>query len=676
MRRGSFLLAVCALGCQLVIGTEDRPVDPVREGCALPTGGGARLRFGNLLPSAATYDLCVRSSGGDYGRPILRGGGAACPRGFAYGEVSAPFAVPEGRLDVKVVVAGSTCAARAAAELEGIAAPRDTTTSVLNLTGPTLRAFRDDPAQTATDALQLRIVHASNAIGALDFGFAASARLPVELTSPLLRKPIAFGEATNPETIGPLGNADANGYLSLPRAPVNLVGARTGEKRAVLAIALSPSEGTSTLYAIGDPTSPLYPVRGLLCDERSAKGLFTTCRASALSTLSVDVFNASLYGPAAQEEGARKPKIVEELSKRDSDVMCLAQIARVEDRNDVAAAAKNSNAFPYSVLSETNLDTAPSDPRDAPTSRTHPSCGGTVDPAKVDAALRCLTEKCSTTGGPDAPVSSTACMSSKCVSEMVALLVAGTDSQRCYTCIAVAAGSAEKLGDVRAHCTTDPRDYKGFRGQASSMILSRLPIRASETFVLPATSYQRVVQYAELEIESGKFLDYYCTNFTSPYGDLLAYSGFYAGGATGKEAWLKEAQLQATRTIELVKRKSAGRVAIVSGDFSASVEHKDPSGTVVIVSSNPQVIELLDSALTPAFPDAAKPECTECAPSINPYNTAQSTWAARTYLFGLPRTSALDPNVFFTDRIVPLSTGAVGPLSHSYAFNVRVLRPD
>jgi len=673
------LLVATGIGCQLVIGTEDRPVDPVLDGCTLPTAGGARIRFANLVATDAAVDVCVRPLGGEYARPVLRGGGRKCPSGFSYPQVSAPFSVPEGRIDVKVVSAGSTCTGAAAAELHDIAAPRGSITSIVHLGGKpsSLRAFRDASERPGSDAVHVRFMHASAGTGALDFGFATSPGLPANLSSRLLDKPLAFGEATNSQTTAILRSADANGYLDLPRTEVNLVATRAGESRALMATTLSTSNSWQTFIAIGDPTSPLFPVRGLLCDELDVKGLFTTCRPSALSTLSVDVFNAALYGAASQEESARRLKVMEAISTHDSDLMCLAQFSQRKDRDAVIAAARATGKFPFSVTSETDLSTAATDPRDwdgkTPVPRAHPSCGGGNDGKQVEAALACITDNCT---GPDGKVSSTSCLSSKCVAEMVALLVGNADAQRCYSCIAVAAGTDETLSDVRALCTADVRDYKGFRGQAASVILSRLPIRSSETFVLPATSYQRVVQYAEVELEAGKFIDYYCTNFTSPYGDLLAYSGFYGGDATGAAAWNREAQLQAMRTIEFIKRKSDGRRAVVSGDWSASREHKSSDGTVVIANSNPRVLELLDEALVPAFPEKWEPACTECGSPLNPYNTSQSTWAARTYLFGMSRTSALEVSVFFKDPVVALSTGAMGPLSHSFGFNARILRPD
>src|SRR3990167_5766451 len=104
------LLAIgLGLGCQAILGVEDRVLDPVSPGCALPTEGAANLRFANLVPTEAKVDVCIRPSGGAYGRPALRGGGSgpACQVGFSYPEVSAPFGAPAGKVDVKIIAAGS-----------------------------------------------------------------------------------------------------------------------------------------------------------------------------------------------------------------------------------------------------------------------------------------------------------------------------------------------------------------------------------------------------------------------------------------------------------------------------------------------------------------------------------------------------------------------------------------
>lgn len=669
-------------GCQLVIGTEDRPVDPIRSGCTLPTEGAAKLRFVHAVPMEGAVDLCVRRAGSEYGRPVLRGGGTECPSGFGYATASAPFAIPDGRIDVKVVSGGSTCSAKALAELPNVDAPKGSSTSLTYLGNARephqLRAFREPTERPGAGAIHLRLVNAIAGGPPLEFGLADSPRLPVDVKSKVLTQSLAYPEATHSAMTTSIGRVDANGYLELPKTTLNLAAARAGEKRAILATSISDAEGFRTLYAIGDPSAPLFPVRGLLCDELTVSGRFTSCTPTPLATLSVDTFNVSLYGAAAPEEQARRPKLFEALSTRESDVMCLLQVSRMEDRVELIAKAKASGAFRYSVSSDTNLDTVPTNPRDQsgqiPVRPKHPSCVGTNDPKAVDAALTCL-NKCSVTGGPDGKIVNAGCVSATCAGEMITLLAGDADAKRCFNCLVVNIGGGETLGDIRNICTTDPRDPMGFHGQASQLILSRLPIRASETYVLPATSYQRVVQYAEVEIETGKFVDYYCTNFTSAYGDLIAYSGYYSGGATGGEAWLRETQLQAQRTVEYVRSKSGTKFALVSGDWSASRELKTGDGTVIIDASNPKVFEVLEGAFLPAYPKSFTRACTECSSAQNPFNADQNLWASINYMFNFPETSAVEANVLFKEPVVTLSTGGMGPLSRSYLFNSRVLRP-
>jgi hypothetical protein len=674
-------------GCQAIAGIEDRPVDPIRDGCSLPSGvGDAMIRFANLVPTTASVDVCVRPAGARYGRPVLRGGGTGCPGGFSYTQVSAPFSAPTGQVDVKVVAAGSTCDGATIAETLGVQTPAGSSTTVALMGGAStsaqLHAYPDTTTPSPAGNSQFRIIHAIPNGPALTFGFANADRLPTDIGGKLIADPLAFTESTRPDSKVSVGRMNAQGYIELPGTAVNLGAAPGGTQRAVLLTPLPPNQGGRTVWAVGDPNGTAYPVRALLCHDADpsvnvANVPLTQCDPSALPTLSVDAFNANLTGGRALDEDPRRPHIIDAVGARESDLMCITGVGRGADRDAIIQKAKDTGAFPYSVSANTNLDTEPTDARDqngnVPPKPTVPPCGGTVAPATVDAAMDCVMQNCSTTHGPDGVLSGgTACLSEKCAPRFIAMLAGDTDGKRCYGCMVFSTASYETHAQTKTQCTTDVREYKLFKGETPSIILSKFPIKSSETFTLPSTLNQRAIHRAEVEIESGVTIDYYCAELTPAYGALIVDYSAYANGQSGGEDWHEEQKLQARRIIDWVKQKSGTRPAIISGDWATS--RADAANG--LSDENPALPDMVEApgVFSLGVPASYVPHCTECKSPENPYNTDLSTWELKTYLSNMPK-GVDSASLFWTDSPVPLAGGKTGPLSSRWGFNVRVIRP-
>jgi hypothetical protein len=687
----AIVLGLAALsGCQAIAGTETRTLDPVLEGCTLPTQGGAKIRFANLVPDDMVVDLCVRPSGGAYGRPILRGAGTGCGKalgrtdaGYAYPEVSVPFSVPAGKIDVRVVKAGDTCAGAALTESTNLDAPAGGVATVVrmgNEKGQSLKAFPEDTENAASGSSKVRLVHAAPGLAPLDWAVTSASALPAEIGSLLVNAPLAFGTSSKGVTPASTFKLDANGYLELPGTPFNLAAAPTGTKKAVLLAPLPVKEFGRTLFAIGDPTKPFFQVRGLVCGDGEIGGLRTVCKLSQLGTISVDVFNAYLYGSFAPDQDIRRPGVIKTIAERDSDIQCIVSLNRAEDRQAAIDAAQKKG-FLYSYQSTTDESTQPTDPRDqngkTPAPYTTPPCGGSNDPAEVEAVVQCIQNSCTTEHlGTSKLSGDSSCISSSCAAEFIPFLGGDRDHHRCFTCLAAGASADNSMDDLRNKCGKQVSDFKAFDGQTDSIILSRFPLTNTETFTLPTTVYQRVVQYAQVEIEKSKFVDFYCAEFTAAYGELLPYYGNYAPGSG--DGWYQEQLLQAQRLVEYVKRKSGKNPALIAGDFAVSRLYNDPMTMMkVLDDQNPAVFDLLEAPgnFFPAIPKGYTPRCTECAAPANPYNSDQNLWQFRTYVYNLPSTSGVEINLYATDLNAVMTPAGPRPLVDRWGYNTRVLRP-
>jgi hypothetical protein len=699
----SLMVAMCAatVGCQSIAGLEDRRTDPPRSVCALPTAGDAKLRFANFVPSNDAVDICIRRAGGEFGRPLLRGIGTEwegftsnqevrCPAGFAYSQVTAPFGVPSGTLEVKVIPAGSKCDARALSQ-GTVEVGKGTVTTVARIgsdaVGESVRIYPDSVRPPQSGTVRFRLAHVSPSSPPLDIGFTSSEKLPAQLDSVMLQSPLSFGEATTSGTQTAFSHigVDPDGYLETTATSYNIGAAPTGEKRATVATLLPPLEVPQTVYFIGDPTQPYFPVRALTCNEASSQGLFTECRLSGLGTIKVGIFNAYLYGSFAKDEALRVDPVAQAISQHDADLMCITSITRAAHQAKVIAAAEAT--FPYSITAATDLDTQPTEPQnqlgESPVPYTVPACGGGNDPAKVDAVLDCMQSKCSTTGTPEGQnQGGSDCFSANCVAPLLPLISGTKEEQRCFNCLVISQLADETHARTREICNTDLRDYMAFDGATDSLVLSKYPLSDVETFVLPTTGYRRVVHYAKVKIDLEKDpIDFFCAELSAAFGRLVPYHGFYAPDAA-TDPWLQEQLWQTQQVIDYVKRKSSGRPAIIAGDWATSEEWINPQGMKHVDDQNPEVIRLLNGQLVPAVPPDYQPLCTECASTqstctqctANAYNEALNVWQLRTYLWNMEPSDAAAARLFFTEPVT-VPTGQTLPLSDRWGYEVEIKRP-
>jgi hypothetical protein len=724
-QRNHLLLAFAGLllalvGCQIVAGIKSRTLDPINPGCVLPQGSGPQVRVANLAPTSDLADVCIRNAGTrDWGQPILLNGGLDCASsqylnavGFAYGQVSIAFSAPSAAVDVKMIPGGSTCDASALGEGDGLTLATNAVTTLLLIGGndvpETVIALPESDTQGLT-LQRYRLVHAAPGLGPLDFGTMASPHLPTTLANKILSAPISFGGVFPPGTTTafPSAQLQDNGYLALLTGSLPLGAALDPGTGPGLFVYQTPGMGnTSSLYAIGIEGDDTHPLRALACDEDSTplnpstNPLLIPCVPTALSSISVDVYNPALYGPASPYFNERDaPQQYAAIAGRTSDVMCLVEVDEVADQTAIIAAGKASGQYPYSYTVTTNLSTAFTNPQDqngkTPPAPTTPPCDG-VSTDLVNAAISCAEQNCSTQppgDGTGVINGSTDCLESECAGPFLNIQGGASNGVYCFDCVVVNIASGSTFGATQTSCTTDSRPPLGFGGNENSLILSHYPLAMQDALILPSTFYRRSILYAQVQLEDQN-VDFYCGFLmtTENYSALPYFEsdgtpiGNYGNGATDSEtAWTNEQTYEAQQFIAWQQTKSGSNPAIAVGDWHSSLAVT--GGTALPGTSLPTAIatptmNLFNAQSTWTFAQALSPwapQCNVCPPPENIYNGAtDSFFYSQPFIINWPQasTATQTESLFFNNGVLALGGDAgLGPLSPYFGVNFTVIRP-
>jgi hypothetical protein len=714
------LLLGAAVGCQAIEGLTSRKVDPLpAPGCALPSVGNGMIRLANFgAVGGGNADFCIRPSGSSgWGRPVFRDGGddTLCNGGLQYTQVTVPFNVPAGQIDVKAIPAGQTCAANATSEVDQVIVG-----DLVNSGAPVVTIMRYGGGSSAESLSALpeepnakslsgqksyyRLVNATSGGKSIDMGQPATvtanngASLPNTVTTPLyLPLPVPPGGVEPTGTDGNQLPIDASGYAQFIPARFNFAIAFDGDPKAIAIFQSNQSTDgdVASLYVIGDPTNNTFPVVGFYCEDLVSAGslagdagaagqdggltsqdygLLAQCTQTKLPLLSIDSINVGLYGANAPFLSDRQPQIYKAIAARlQTDMMCIFEADDTLDRTQIIANAQGQ--FPYSYTITTDEGTQPTNPADQRPLPSTPPCSG-VD---ISAAINCVNQNCSTV--PNDPNMSgtlnetTNCIASQCAGPFVGF----RSSTACFDCVLYKLSALETIASTNSDCTTDDHQAFAFGGETPVMMLSKYPFvpNSTQAYILPATGYRRAVLKAQVKLED-QVIDFFCAQVISPLIDgQLPYSGNFGkdNASTGENGWEDEQDLQTQEAVQWIKSQADadGNPAIIGGDWHST----SPCGSYLsdggvfptppacpqsgLAPLSPEVIQAVDKRFGGPF-DRADPagwveSCDNCPSNV--YNSASQAPQEYlpTFLYNFPASSTVAETIFWTDNSV---TGIAG----------------
>jgi hypothetical protein len=480
----------------------------------------------------------------------------------------------------------------------------------------------------------------------------------------------------------PFGAIDAQGYIAGPGYDVTFGIAKSGTSEA-LALVATPKNIYATLFAVGSTTDAAHPAQLLLCREDPTVGPFASCTRSIKNEVVVDAYGVDLSGIVSPHEDERRSYLQAALSQLTSDVVCLTEVGRQKDKDDIVAVAKqlmNVASFTYDETTE------PSNPADQngniPPPVTAPPCGSS-QAQKVQALGGCVSSHCSSVpGSASGHVTDIDCVTKFCTSEYTAFFGATAD-QGCLLCLQAGVDTYTPIGDFVSTCQTQAKRAYTLGGQGSVVLLSKLPFvnGSVQGYVLPSTLVRREVVKATVEIGSGT-MDVYCGILGELYTVLVPYAGPYGDGASGNQGWANEQQLQAKRWLEWVGQTSTSPRVVLAGQMYASAESKNADGAIVVSGNlGAKTLALFQEAFPEALAPGYVPACTRC--TINPLvnqsvlgETPPGTWLTHVFAKGPSSMHVTGTDRTFLDAIVPISDGMGGltqvPLSRNYGIRTKI----
>lgn len=389
--------------------------------------------------------------------------------------------------------------------------------------------------------------------------------------------------------------------------------------------------------------------------------------------IEVQTFNLALAGAFVPNEAARRTPVIDAVAALDSDIVCLQEVWEQSDKDLVIAAATAN--FPHIVSHTTDFSTPITSPEDqtgaipAPFD-TAPCVGYETE---LTTAVDCLSENCSTSpGSEEGQTTSSACAAENCVAAVVPLLTGDAAQQRCYSCLTTQLPT-ETFSEMRDLCTTEPNATLAFRGQSSSMILSKFPLTDPVNYVVPGSWNQRVVTIATATLPSGAEVDVYCNHLTPIFEAFtFPYTGQYGAGMDGAEGWAAEQLLQVEKIITLVSERSATRPGIILGDLNTGTAGLGPD----LGDEAPLTFERLREVYELGVARDYEAQCTYCSGNANNDPDALDVWIDHIFLHGLSRSQVTASERTFDEANVDIGEGVMVPPSDHYGIASTITIPE
>ncbi len=378
-------------------------------------------------------------------------------------------------------------------------------------------------------------------------------------------------------------------------------------------------------------------------------------------TVTVETFNVGLAGAFIPFEPQRRAAVGPALAQNPSDIVCLQEVWREEDKDAIATAVRGT--FPHVARARHNLDTRADvelEPGCAvPAAPTTPPCGSMELRATLDAGLRCLAANCSTMPGSEMGMTtSTGCAAMRCVTE-VGGLFGSPDALRCYGCLATALPT-DSIASIRALCTGNVNAGLAFGGQSGVMILSKHPLTDVQTLVIPGTWNRRVITRATATLPGNRRVAVYCNHLTPEFSGLTyPYTGRYGCNQTTREGWATEQLAQARRLARFVTETAGTTPAVVLGDFNTGPMSEGIAAEAVAT------YDFLRMQFTPAVPAGYQPRCTFCRDNFLT-GASSDVWIDHIFLKNFPQSATRSLARTYTEAsvAVPMAPNRVSVSDH------------
>ncbi len=379
------------------------------------------------------------------------------------------------------------------------------------------------------------------------------------------------------------------------------------------------------------------------------------------TAIRVDTINIGLAGAFVPNEAARRDPVIDAVANLDSDVVCVQEAWEQADKDALIAAAATN--FPHVAVHTTDYNTALTSPE---------AQDGTIPPApdmapcanlmtELEAAITCLSDNCSTMPGSDqGQTTSSDCAAENCVASVSTLLLGSPEHLRCYSCLTTSLPT-ENFADMSSLCTTETNADIAFRGQSSTMILSKHPLSNIENVVMPGTWNRRVITVATATLPSGAEVDVYCNHLTPLFNSLtFPYTGRYGEGMSGAAGWASEQLLQANKLVALVEERSATRPAVILGDFNTGRANLGDG----LSDEAPLTFDRLNEAFTLGVAGDYTGQCTYCADNANDAEDMNNVWIDHIFIRNLEASAVISTERTFDQATVPTDNGMVPPSDH------------
>jgi hypothetical protein len=594
-------------------------------------------------------------------------GGADCPNGIGYREVSAAFKLPAGNYDIKLVAAGATdCKGDALASIQQAVVDQGKVTAFYAMgssdTDATIKRFIESRPNQATQTA-FRFIHAASGTDAVDMGAISSqTELPVALDMMAFVN-VSYGNVGETPDSSAWGSADANGYVQvqLGGASMKFGVKMTSDTQALWGRAQKVENGKSySFFLIGTPDHPEFPRELWVCSETDqSSSVYTKCGGVPYN-FSATLYGTLLNGVVAGKEPPRRDMLKDAVSKMKSDFVCLWDVWADTDKQMLIDAAKSS--YSNNFVAPTDWKMKPTDPTTldgkTPDPYANPACANSS--AKLDALTACWKKNaCVDPATDDGALSLTkdamSCMT-LCLAESQALIGGSQDDKACFSCVTNQMNAHEKISFAKDSCTNNIDARFGYQGHQSFAMLSKFPfVSTPEYIILPDWEWRMVVIRAPVRLDNNAIVNVFCGNFTHVPTACLTrpYAGPYGEGKSctdGAFAIQKQNQVQKLLAYLQAETSAHNRQSIVMLDSDTGPSYSQGDNKI-LTEKDLTTYNSLAARLAPAVPSDYIPACNFC--SSNPWNPAggDSFLLSHIFLNGIPVTTVQSNTITQTEAV-------------------------